>query len=63
MLKPRPRWGYNVEKTVRQGNQLERFALVGDIGGTNTRLGIMSSDGRIVERIKDLDSRLSLIHI
>ena len=57
MLQARLRWGYNVEKNVRQGNQPERFALVGDIGGTNTRLGIMSSDGRIVERIKDLDSR------
>ena len=38
-------------------NILKRFVFVGDIGGTNCRLGIMSLAGEIVERAKDVSSR------
>jgi len=44
-------------RRLRGRHVSERFALVGDVGGTNCRLGIMSSEGRLVERINNLDSR------
>ena len=44
-------------KTFDNKSTSNRYALVGDIGGTNCRLGIMSSTGEIVERVDAINSQ------